>query len=216
MNIFTKIARIKLDKKVAPYASSGKTLEVGACGNPSYRQYFPNRIGIDLKEGPGVDLVATVYELPFADATFDLVLCLVVLEHLEDPKRAIAEMSRVLRPGGKILVSVPFLLPIHDAPNDFWRFTKFGLKVLFKDWQIEELSAETNFNETFAVLLQRVGYQTKFYLNPIFKLLIFLSAWILSRLPVLAKNIYGDIKKSHEEKEAFTSSFFLVARKPEV
>ncbi|MFA6416203.1 MAG: class I SAM-dependent methyltransferase [Candidatus Paceibacterota bacterium] len=213
MNIVAKIARRKLDETVAPYASNGKTLEVGAFGHPSYRRFFSNRIGVDIKPGPGVDVVASVYDLPFEDNSFDIVLCLVVIEHLKEPSRAIAEMERVLKPGGMILVSVPFLLPIHDAPDDFWRFTKYGLAILFKDWQIEKLVAETDLGETFAVLLQRVGYQTKFYFNPVAKVIIFVLAWILSWWPKTTKHIYGDIKKSREEPEAFASSFFLAARK---
>ncbi|PIP58155.1 MAG: hypothetical protein COX02_01785 [Candidatus Vogelbacteria bacterium CG22_combo_CG10-13_8_21_14_all_37_9] len=213
MNILSKIARKKLNEKVAPYASDKKTLEVGAYGKSSYGLYFSNRVGIDIRPGPGVDIVGSVYELPFPEASFEIVLCMVVLEHLEDPKRAITEMYRVLKPGGKIIVSVPFLFPIHDAPNDFWRFTKYGLKILFKDWQIEELQAETTFNETFAVLLQRVAYQTKFYFNSIFKVLIFSLAWLLTKIPKLTTGIYGDIGKKVIEEEAFTSSFFLVASK---
>lgn len=213
MNFLAKIARKKLNEKVAPHASTEKTLEVGAYGKSSYGLYFPNKVGLDIREGPGVDVVGSVYALPFPDNSFDNVLCMVVMEHLEDPKAAIVEMKRVLKVGGKILVSVPFLFPIHDAPNDFWRFTKYGFKILFKDWDIVELSAETNFNETFAVLLQRVGYQTKFHFNAIMKVIIFSLAWLLTKLPKMTKMVYGDIGKTVEEPEAFASSFFLVAKK---
>ncbi len=213
MNLRAKIARRKLDEKVAPHASGAKTLEVGAYGRSSYGRFFPNRIGLDVRPGVGVDIVGSVYELPFEDESFDIVLCMVVMEHLEDPQSAIREMKRVLKPGGKILVSVPFLFPIHDSPGDYWRFTKYGFKVLFKDWNIVELSAETNFNETFAVLLQRVGYQSKFRFNAVAKILIFSLAWLLTKLPVLPTQVYGDIGKTVEEPEAFASSFFLVAEK---
>ncbi len=213
MNLRAKIARRKLDEKVAPHASEVKTLEVGAYGKSSYGRFFPNRIGLDVRPGVGVDIVGSVYELPFEDESFDIVLCMVVMEHLEDPQSAIAEMKRVLKPNGKILVSVPFLFPIHDSPGDYWRFTKYGFKILFKDWDIVELSAETNFNETFAVLLQRVGYQSKFRFNAVAKVLIFSLAWLLTKLPVLPKQVYGDIGKTVEEPEAFASSFFLVAQK---
>ncbi len=213
MSFLSKIARRKLNEKVAPYASDQKTLEVGSYGSSGYGKYFPNRVGLDIRSGPGVDVVGSVYKIPFEDNSFEIVLCMVVMEHLEDPKVAIAEIYRVLKPGGKILVSVPFLFPIHDSPNDFWRFTKYGLKVLFKDWDIIELSAETNFNEAFAVLLQRVGYQTKFYANTIFKVCIFSLAWVFARMPTMTKEVYGNIEKSVLEPEAFASSFFLVAHK---
>lgn len=213
MGLTTKISRKKLDEQVSKYGGNSKTLEVGAYGKPSYSRFFTNKVGLDVREGPGVDVVGSVYELPFEDHSFETVLCMVVMEHLEYPDKAIAEMKRVLKPGGKIIISVPFLFPIHDSPGDYWRFTKYGLQVLFRDWDIEKLIAETNINETFAVLLQRVGYQSKFRFNAIAKVLIFSLAWLLTQLPVLPKQVYGDIGKTVEEPEAFASSFFLVAQK---
>lgn len=213
MNITSKISRKKLDEKVAPYASDKKTLEIGAYGRPSYGMFFSNRIGLDIREGPGVDVVGSVYDLPFKNNEFDVVLFMVVLEHLERPQEAIAEIKRVLNPGGKILVSVPFVFPMHDTPNDFWRFTKYGLKILFKDWDILEISAETDINEAFAVLLQRVGYQSTFYMNKIMKVFIFSLAKFVAWMPRMTKKIYGGIDRKAEEPDAFASSFFLVASK---
>jgi len=213
MNLLAKISRDRLDKKVSKYVSDLKTLEVGAFGSPSYGKYFTNKIGLDIRPGPGVDVVGSVYELPFNDNEFDNVLLMVVIEHLEEPQKAILEIKRVLKPGGKILVSVPFMFPMHDTPNDFWRFTKYGLMYLFKDWEIVEVSAETSFNETFAVILQRVGYQTNFYVNKLMKVLVFTIAAIIAKMPKITKKIYGGIDKKREEPEAFASSYFLVAKK---
>ena len=65
--------------------------------------------------------------LPFADASFDTVLLLEVLEHVADARGVLAEISRVLKPGAVLLISVPFLYPIHDAPHDYLRFTPSGI-----------------------------------------------------------------------------------------
>ncbi len=73
------------------------------------------------------DVYADAGRLPFFDASMDGVLLFEVLEHLPDPEAAISEIARVLRPGGKFLLSVPFLYPIHDAPYDFHRFTRYAL-----------------------------------------------------------------------------------------
>jgi SAM-dependent methyltransferase len=213
MILTSKISRNKLDLKVAKYASAERTLEVGSYGSQAYSRFFTNKVGLDIRPGKGVDVVGSVYDLPFKDNEFDIVLCMVVLEHLEDPQKAILEMNRVLKPKGKILVSVPFMFPMHDTPNDFWRFTKYGLQLLFKDWDIVEISAETNIHETFAVILQRVGYQATFYLNKIMKVFIFALAALISKLPVMTKKIYGGIDRKTEEPEAFASSYFLVAQK---
>jgi len=213
MNLTAKISRKKLDQKVSKYASDKRTLEVGAFGSQAYGRFFTNKVGLDIRPGKGVDVVGSVYELPFKDNEFDIVLCMVVMEHLEDPQKAILEMKRVLKQGGIILVSVPFMFPMHDTPNDFWRFTKYGLMHLFKDWEIVEVSAETDMNETLAVILQRIGYQATFYLNKLMKVFIFALAAFISWMPRITKKIYGGIDRKVEEPEAFASSYFLVAKK---
>lgn len=213
MNLTSKISRNKLDQKVSKYASDLRTLEVGAYGDQAYGRFFTNKVGLDIRPGKGVDVVGSVYDLPFKDNEFEIVLCMVVMEHLEDPQKAILEMKRVLKSGGKILVSVPFMFPMHDTPADYWRFTKYGLMRLFKDWEIVEVSAETDINETLAVILQRIGYQATFIFNKFMKVIIFSLAWLLTKLPKMTKTVYGDIGKTTEEPEAFASSYFLVARK---
>lgn len=203
-----------MDKLISAYATEAKTLEVGSWGSPEYGKYFPNKTGIDIREGKGVDLVADVYNLPFGNGEFDLVLCVAIIEHLENPQRAIDEMRRVLKPGGKIVVSVPFMFPIHDSPRDYWRFTKYGLSKIFENgWETEKLAAETNTQEFFAVVIQRLAYQSKLKFNKVSKFFLLLIAKLVEKMPNFINKVYGDITKSSEEPEAFTSSFFLVARK---
>lgn len=208
-----KITRLKLDEAISAYAHQGLTLEIGSYGTSDYKKYFANRIGVDIRPGKGVDQLASVYALPFPDNHFDNILCISVLEHLVEPQKAITEMQRVLKKNGKIIVSVPFLFPIHDAPNDYWRFTKYGLQILFKDWRIIDLKGETNAQESLASLLQRLGFQSDIKMRYIFKTLIYLMSYILFKLPYLFKNIYGDIRKTKTEKDAFSGAFFLVAEK---
>lgn len=80
--------------------------------------------------------------MTFPDGTFDAVICLEVLEHVQAPWKAASEIRRVLRPGGKVLVSTPFLTSYHgkgstsqahDSYPDYWRFTHEGLLQLFRD-----------------------------------------------------------------------------------
>ncbi len=213
-NLFTsKITRKKLDSLISAYQSDKKTLEIGSWGNPRYGRFFSNKTGIDVRAGAGVDVVASVYSIPFKDAAFDIVLCISVLEHLEEPAKAIEEMKRVLKPGGKIIVSVPFMYPIHESPGDYWRFTKFGLKSLFKDWETEKIIAETNTQEAFAVLFQRLVFQTKMRMDKLSKGFFLALAYGIEKMPNITKKVFGDIKKSTVEPEAFTSAFFGVFRK---
>jgi SAM-dependent methyltransferase len=64
--------------------------------------------------------------LPFRDASMDAIVCLEVIEHVRDPEQLLAEIHRVLKPGGRALMSMPFLYPVHDAPHDYQRLTRYG------------------------------------------------------------------------------------------
>ena len=78
--------------------------------------------------GTRPDVFADGAKLPFVDASFDTVLLLEVLEHVGDAPAVLGEIARVLKPGGHLLLSVPFLYPLHDAPHDYRRYTAPGLE----------------------------------------------------------------------------------------
>ncbi len=73
------------------------------------------------------DVFADGARLPFADESIHHVICLEVLEHVRWPDQLLAEVARVLKPGGQLLLSMPFLYPLHDAPHDYQRYTEHGL-----------------------------------------------------------------------------------------
>lgn len=123
----------------------GVLLDAG-CGNKPFESWYgplvKRSIGIDVAPGSRVDVFGLADALPFADATFDTVLCTEVLEHVEDAERAVKEIFRVLLPGGHALVTVPFLYPVHEAPYDYTRFTHHGLRNLLERQGLEVLSVE--------------------------------------------------------------------------
>jgi len=89
------------------------------------------------------DLVGNIHHLPLDSNSVDAILCLAVLEHVEDPPKAISEILRVLKPGGYCLLYVPFLFYYHAEGSyykDYWRFTEDGLKLLVKDFSNIEIS----------------------------------------------------------------------------
>lgn len=115
---------------------AGKVLDIGAGDRWLERKLNPEATYVALDyPSTGRDLYgatphvfADAATLPFADGTFDAVVCLEVIEHVPDPERVLAEIARVLRPGGRAWLSMPFLYPLHDAPFDFQRFTEFGFR----------------------------------------------------------------------------------------
>ena len=91
-------------------------------------------IGSDMRSGQNVDVVCNGHNLTFADHSMDVVLCLNTLEHDDDPFRTMHEIDRVLKPDGIVILSVPFNFPIHAYPNDYFRYTPEGVKILGKYW----------------------------------------------------------------------------------
>lgn len=72
------------------------------------------------------DIFGDAASLPFASGSFDSVACYEVLEHVLEPEAVLAEIARVLAPGGVSELSMPFLYPVHDAPHDYQRWTRYG------------------------------------------------------------------------------------------
>lgn len=125
-------------------------------------------------------LSGDITRLPVLGKSIDLVLCIEVLEHVADPFSAIKEMYRVLKPGGKIILTTPFLTPYHGKSRgslnyshnsypDYWRFTSEGLSYLFADFSKQTIYPATS----------TLGY----YLEGVCKLPI--STSIISKIPFL-------------------------------
>jgi len=105
-----------------------------------------------------VDVFGDAHDLPFCERSFDYVLLLDVFEHLPDAERALSEISRVLVDRGRLVLQVPFMYPIHDAPNDYRRYTEHGLEKLFcdKGFVVSKRFARGSNHET-SVLLSNIA-----------------------------------------------------------
>jgi SAM-dependent methyltransferase len=122
-------------KGVVTRYSRGRTLDIGA-GRLAWRKLLHRHVtsyisGDIVVWHEDLDLAFDATgELPFPDETFDTIFCCSVLEHDPEPWDALFEMHRILAPRGRLLISVPFLLHLHDEPHDYHRFTRYGLECL--------------------------------------------------------------------------------------
>lgn len=119
-------------RPAGPVFEFGSYLVDGQSDVANLRSLFPHEryVGCDMRAGPGVDRVEDVTRLSLADSSVGTILCLDTLEHVFDVPRAVAEMIRVLRPGGMIVVSAPMDFRIHAFPDDYWRLTPSCLERL--------------------------------------------------------------------------------------
>ena len=127
---------------------TGQVLEVG-CGLQPYRRYLPPEVGYvgldwaGAGEGFGYSVPDVVHydggQFPFDDGRFDSVFHTEVLEHVFDVKTLLSECRRVLRPGGEMLLTVPFQARFHYIPHDYWRFTPSALRRMLEEAGFEEI-----------------------------------------------------------------------------
>lgn len=111
----------------------------------------PRLINLNIDRFANVDVVGTAYSLPYADGAVDAVHVEAVLEHLEYPGRAVAEMFRVLRPGGQVFAATPFLQGFHAYPSHFQNFTRVGHDRLFCRAGFEVVASGVCVGPTFAL-----------------------------------------------------------------
>lgn len=135
----------------------GRVLDLG-CGLQPYRTMLGRATtytGADISAKPGTDTV--VFEpgkqLPFADDSFDAVLCTQVLEHVADAEESIREIKRILRPGGRLIVSVPSIYQLHGAPHDYRRLTEYGLRALLQGFQVDHVSRHGGAGSAIGILM---------------------------------------------------------------
>lgn len=125
-------------KEAILYIGHGQRLLDLGCGIKPFQHLYENHIdeciGVDapfsLHDKGKVEVHALGHALPFMDEVFDVVLCTEVLEHVPEPEAVLREIRRVLKNGGRLIMTTPFLVPLHEEPYDFYRYTAYGLKYL--------------------------------------------------------------------------------------
>lgn len=130
-------------------AQPDDALCVAVGGGPHH--VHPKLVNLNIGLFPNVHVVSDAYALPYADDSVDAIHCEAVLEHLEFPNEAAAEMFRVLRPGGQAFAATPFMQHFHAYPNHFQNFTLIGHRRLFERAGFDVVSAGVCVGPTYAV-----------------------------------------------------------------
>ena len=125
---------------------TGRLLDAGA-GRQAYRKMLEGCCtryeSLDMAAADGrTDHIADLQDTGLPDETYDAVFCTQVLQHLPDPQRALNEIGRMLKPGGRALISVPHLVWLHNEPHDYLRFTGHGMRFMLERAGLNVLSIE--------------------------------------------------------------------------
>jgi SAM-dependent methyltransferase len=121
-----------LEKTLATMPLDALILDVGA-GRGDFAELFNNRhyLSLDVYAYPEIDVVCDLLtSVPLRASSFDVIVLMNVLEHVEHSRELLVVLARLLKPGGRLVMAVPFLLKIHQAPYDFARYTQFALEKL--------------------------------------------------------------------------------------
>jgi SAM-dependent methyltransferase len=111
----------------------GRGLNLG-CGDT---RLDPRLVNFDLARTPAVDVAGDALALPFPNGYFSLVVSQEMVEHVSDPFRAAREAARVLSTGGVLYLQAPFVIGYHPGPEDYWRFSRAGMRRLVEQAGLE-------------------------------------------------------------------------------
>ena len=209
------LCQFEITLPIALSHARGDLLDVGA-GDVPYREQFAGRVNLyhtldHEKRTDDIDFESDAQDMSgvVPNDRYDTMLLLEVLEHVSNPFRVVSELFRGLRPGGKVILSVPHLSRLHEEPYDFYRYTHYGLRHLFEGagFDVVELIPRGGL---FCFLGHQVSTTlicSTWHLPVIKQLVFFLNRWLVVH-PCFWLDRHTDSKK------LFALGYVLVARKP--
>jgi SAM-dependent methyltransferase len=217
MVIVTQPDRVLLGYEVGRYAPklTGALLDIGSGRSRRYGALFSHVASyttLDRDTDWKPDLVGSAEKIPLPDESIDSILCTQVLEHVPHPQVAIAEMFRVLKKGGRCLLTVPQENELHEEPHDYFRYTNYGLRVLFEEagFTIEAMDQRGGYH---AMMMQiRIRHLVNTW-KPYERKL---AMWILAPLTLLLTNyaLARDRACRNPAAKLHTIGWCVLARKP--
>jgi SAM-dependent methyltransferase len=201
--------------KYLPIYTQGDLLDLG-CGNcPLHELYQPFTSSIfcvdwenSLHANPYNDIAADISQpLDLLDSSFDTIILSDVLEHIFNPIDVLRESHRILKDNGVILINVPFLYWIHESPNDFYRYTEFGLRKLAQttNFKVEVLEVVGGSLETWTDITSKISSYV-----PIFRAI--LPRGLFELICLLRKSRFLNRKLATLDT-LFPTGYFMILRK---
>jgi SAM-dependent methyltransferase len=191
-----------------------RVLDAGS-GEGQYARHFAGQryCGVDLAVGDAkwdysrVDALADLAALPFRGGVFDAAIHIVTIEHLKEPGCALAEIARALAPGAPLLIAAPHEWEVHQAPHDYFRYTRYGLGYLLEKsgFEVVELRAAGGY---FRLVARRLLNGLQFFTGGL-RRLWFLPAAILLVPPALLLPFFDFLDRDRN----FTLGYIVTARK---
>ncbi|MFD7075638.1 class I SAM-dependent methyltransferase [Nocardioides sp. NPDC059952] len=226
-------SRVRLRQEMARFAKGTKrgmrVLDAGA-GRSPYRKLFKHAryeaadfAQLSSAYAP-LDYVCDITDIPVDDGSFDRVICNQVLEHVPEPEKAIGELYRVLKPGGRIFLSAPLFFAEHQKPYDFFRYTQFSLRKMFEEagFEIARMNWLEGYFGTVAYSYQMMAKNLPAGVDELrgrglrWKLAYVAPIVLLNRkLAVRLSRLYARLEVSGRRLErGMPKNYVVVARKP--
>ena len=208
----TNLSLYRALRAAAERHARGRLLDAGA-GRMAYRrmleEFCASYESLDIAGTPGrLDHVADLQRTGLPDAQYDSVSCAQVLHSLPEPEQALHEIARLLKPGGKVILSVPHLVWLHNEPHDYWRFTGHGLRHLIAKAGLRPVSIEPvgGLICFLAYAPSTAALALLWPVRPAFRVGLWMNRFFI-RLALLADRWFG-------VKSLYPTNFIVVAEKP--
>jgi SAM-dependent methyltransferase len=205
-------------KSISPKQS---ILDLGA-GELRYKKYFEHCVyksqdlcvGDDEWYFKNIDIKSSIYDVPVDSNSYDFILCTQVLEHLEFPEKAFAEFNRILKPGGKVFLTVPLGQGEHQVPHDYFRYTRYGLKSLGNRNELELIYIKSQGG--IFINLEYILWQSISYLLPFNNIALIRYIYFIILIPVkILSGILFIILDVFDRKKIYTNNYNCIYQKIE-
>lgn len=209
------------EEMLAPLSDSACVVDLGAGPSQFWDIFsrFSNVISVDFFPYEKIDVVADITaQLPLQSCIADAVMLSNVLEHMPNPAFVLLECFRILKPGGVIIGTIPFLMRVHQAPYDFNRFTNFMLERLlrstgFHDIAIKNLAKTVDLYQNIQIQFFYYLLSTKFSKNAVLQFLLKTLSRIAWRITKYMTLLFLPLYKKVMDSSEYTQGYGFSAKK---